>query len=190
MKKEIVAVTDRALCGGDFLQQLQRLAASGVSAIILRETDLSEAQYLQLARQCQKRLAHRTPLVINRQLSAARALQCRQIQLPFSQFADCHSTLADFEQVWVSVHSAAEALQAERLGAHRLIAGHIFATDCKKDLAPRGLAFLQQICQAVSVPVYAIGGVNAQTYPLLLQSEAAGVCVRSQSMTQGPFFWQ
>lgn len=191
MKKEIVAVTDRALCSGDFLQQLQRLATSGVSAIILREKDLSEVQYLQLARQCQQSLAgYPVPLVINQQIAVARTLQCRQLQLSFSLFVDYHSTLTDFEQVWVSIHSITEALQAEQLGADRLIAGHIFATDCKKDLEPRGLDFLQQVCQTVSLPVYAIGGVNAQTFPLLLQSKATGVCVRSQSMTQGNFFWQ
>ncbi len=162
MEKEIVAVTDRVLCSSDFLQQLQRLAASGVSAIILREKELAEAQYLQLARQCQQSLAdYPVPLVINQQIAVARMLQCRQLQLSFSQFTDCHRSLADFEQVWVSVHSAAEALQAEQLGVDRLIAGHIFDTDCKKGLAPRGLDFLQQICQAVSIPVYAIGGVNA-----------------------------
>ena len=75
-------------------------------------------------------------------------------------------------------------------GAHGLIAGHIFITDCKKGAAPRGLAFLQQICDAVNIPVYAIGGINAQTYPELQASSAAGACVMSYAMKQGSFFWE
>ena len=39
-------------------------------------------------------------------------------------------------------------------------AGHIFATDCKKGLPPRGLDFLKNVCDAVEIPVYAIGGIN------------------------------
>ena len=41
-----------------------------------------------------------------------------------------------------------------------MTAGHIFATDCKKGLPPRGLDFLKNVCDAVEIPVYAIGGIN------------------------------
>ena len=41
-----------------------------------------------------------------------------------------------------------------------MTAGHIFATDCKKGLPPRGLDFLKNVCDAVLIPVYAIGGIN------------------------------
>lgn len=191
MKKEIVAVTNRKLCSGDFLQQLQRLANSGVAAVILREKDLSEEQYLQLAWQCRQALVpYGIPLVPNQHIAVSRTLQLKQIQLSFPLFAEAYNTLSEFERIWVSVHNMAEALQAEQWGAGAIIVGHIFVTDCKKDLAPQGLEFLQQICEAVSIPVYAIGGIHAQTYPLVLQSNATGVCVMSQSMTQEKFFWQ
>lgn len=191
MEMDIVAVTNRKLCSGNFLQQVQRLARSGVSAIILREKDLSEDAYLQLARQCQQAVeSYGVPLIPNPYVAAARALQLKQIQVSFPLFADNYKSFTDFERVWVSVHSREEAWQAEQWGAGALIAGHIFATVCKKDVAPRGLEFLQQICENVSIPVYAIGGINAKTYPLLQQSGVAGACVMSQSMTQENFFWQ
>ena len=41
-----------------------------------------------------------------------------------------------------------------------MTAGHIYATDCKKGLPPRGLDFLKNVCDAVEIPVYAIGGIN------------------------------
>lgn len=74
------------------------------------------------------------------------------------------------------------------MGAHALIAGHIFPTDCKKGVAPRGLSFLEQVCNAVTVPVYAIGGITADTLPLVQQSKAAGACIMSLAMQEN-FFW-
>lgn len=49
----------------------------------------------------------------------------------------------EFETVGVSVHSADEAVLAEKMGATYVTAGHIFATDCKKGLEPRGIEFLK-----------------------------------------------
>ena len=172
METEVIAVTNRKLCNGDFLQHVRRLARSGVSAVILREKDLSEDAYLQLARQCQQAVeSYGVPLIPNQYVAVARALQLKQIQVSFPLFADNYKSFTDFERVWVSVHSREEAWQAEQWGAGALIAGHIFATACKKDVAPRGLEFLQQICENVSIPVYAIGGINAKTYPLLQQCD-------------------
>ena len=191
MEKRIVAGTYRKLWSGDFLQQRQRLARSGVSAFILREKVLSQQAYLQLAWQCWQALeSYGVPLIPNQYVAVARALQLRQIQVSFPLFSDTYKAYTDFERVWVSVHSREEARQAEQWGAGALIAGHIFATACKKDAAPRGLKFLQQICETVSIPVYAIGGIHGETYPLLQQSGAAGACVMSQSMKQENFFWQ
>ena len=85
-------------------------------------------------------------------------------------------------QTGISVHSVPEALEAQQLGGAYLIAGHIYETDCKKDLAPRGLDFLREVCQSVSVPVFAIGGVTAERVPELLARGAAGCCVMSGAM--------
>lgn len=187
---ELVAVTNRALCAGEFQNQLRKLASSGVAAIILREKDLSAEDYEALAYQCRQTLGGTgVPLVVNMHVEAARNLQLKQIQLSYPLFAEQHHTLQDFDCVWVSVHSVAEAVQAQQWGAHRLIAGHIFVTDCKKGLEPRGLQFLQEVCHSVSVPVYAIGGINGETLPLLQQTDAAGACIMSQSM-QPQLFWE
>ena len=187
-QKAIIAVTNRQLCHGDFLQQIERLAASGVAAVILREKDLSTAAYLELAQQCQQRLQHTgTALLLNR-TDAARQLGIREIQLSFPFFVQQREQLQDFARVLVSVHTVEEATQAAQWGAHCILAGHIFATDCKKGIPPRGLEFLEQICTAVDIPVYAIGGITAQTFPLIQLSQAAGACVMSQAM-QGKFFW-
>lgn len=191
MRKQIIAITDRKQCHGDFFQQLLRLADSGVAGIILREKDLNAQEYLQLAQQCQRLLRDRpVPFVLNQQLAVAQALQIDRIQLSYQTFFTYHAQLQKMRNVLVSVHSVKEAVQAAKLGAHGIIAGHIFPTECKKGVKPRGMEFLEQVCAAVDKPVYAIGGIHADTWPLIQESSVAGACVMSQAMAAGKFFWQ
>ena len=90
----------------------------------------------------------------------------------------------EFETVGVSVHSADEAVLAEKMGATYVTAGHIYATDCKKGLQPRGLDFLRQVCAAVDLPVYAIGGIkfDETQWMSLKECGAAGGCIMSGMM--------
>lgn len=188
---EMIAITNRLLCQGDFQQQLIRLARAGTDAIILREKDLSDQDYRQLALQCMETLQKESVLFfLNGHADIARQLGVQNIQLSYPLFQQERDHLTGFDCVLVSVHSVEEAIQAARWGADGLLAGHIFATDCKKGVAPRGVAFLQQVCAAVSIPVYAIGGICAETWPLLQDIGAAGACVMSQAMTEGKFFWE
>ena len=55
-------------------------------------------------------------------------------------------------------------------------------TDCKKGLAPRGLAFLQEVVESVAIPVYAIGGIGSENAASVRKTGAAGVCVMSGLM--------
>ena len=87
-------------------------------------------------------------------------------------------------KIGVSVHSAEEAREAVRLGTSYLTAGHIFATDCKKGVPPRGLEFLKGICELAPVPVYGIGGIRLDPEQIreVLAQGAAGACIMSQMM--------
>ena len=91
---------------------------------------------------------------------------------------------AYFTWLSTSVHSVGEAQEAQALGATVLIAGHIYTTQCKAGLAPRGLGFLQSVCSAVSLPVYAIGGIgfDAAQHAELKANGARGACVMSAYM--------
>jgi thiamine-phosphate pyrophosphorylase len=63
-----------------------------------------------------------------------------------------------------------------------LIVGHIFETDCKKGLKPRGTDFLKEICDNVNLPVFAIGGINEHTIKHLQDINIEGVCLMSGLM--------
>lgn len=74
---------------------------------------------------------------------------------------------------------------AQKLGATYISAGHIFATDCKKDLPPRGLEFLKEVCNSVTIPVYAIGGIKLSDVQMdeIIKCGAKGGCIMSGMMS-------
>ena len=86
-------------------------------------------------------------------------------------------------RIGTSVHSAEDAIYAMKHGAAYVTAGHVFATDCKKGLEPRGLHFLKDVCCNVDIPVYAIGGINENNMESCIKAGAAGVCMMSGYMT-------
>lgn len=184
---QIIAVTNRHLCTRPFLEQIERVCRLHPRALILREKDLPEEEYSLLFSQvfeiCGR---YQVPCICHTYYQAAKAAGSRQIHLPLPILKSLQDTdvLNDFDGIGVSVHSADEARLAASLGASYLTAGHIFQTDCKKGLPPRGLDFLEEVCQSVSIPVYAIGGIQADAAQLsLIQSRgAAGGCIMSGMM--------
>lgn len=170
----------------NFLQSIKMIAKSDVEAIILREKDLSEDEYYLLAKNvkeiCDK---YNKKLIIHNFIDIARKLGIKNIQLPFSKFIAEKNLHRDFESIGTSVHSVDDAVIAEKSGADYIIAGHIFATECKKGLAPRGVEFLKAVCNAVKIPVYAIGGIDDNSVVELSNlncNNFSGVCVMSALM--------
>ncbi len=226
---KILCVTNRKLCREDFLERIEMVARSlhgRVSGIILREKDLPEEEYRELARKimeiCRKykvccilhnfadtaaelgAQAVHLPLPVLRRLHGSASAENRERSVPagnavtaasaesreksVQQFsladnvADSLHVLSQFRIIGASCHSVGDALEAQALGCTYITAGHIFATDCKKGVPPRGLAFLREVCDSVSIPVYAIGGINGENYPQVLQAGAAGACIMSGLM--------
>ena len=87
-----------------------------------------------------------------------------------------------FDVIGASTHSVEDAVLAEKNGASYITAGHVFATDCKKGVPPRGLSFLEEVCHAVSIPTYAIGGIHDDNAMACIKAGAAGVCMMSEFM--------
>ena len=180
----VICVTHRLLCPDDFLERLDRIAAQHPYAIVLREKDLSESEYEALARDCLRICQkHDVPLNLNSQIAVARRIGCDGIHLPFHLLLQHKNELEDFSRVGVSLHSPEEAAQLADTPATYVQAGHVFPTDCKAGVPPRGLSFLRAVCQATDLPVFGIGGINAERYPAVLQTGAAGACIMSGLMT-------
>ncbi len=180
----LICVTHRLLCPDDFLARLSRIAAQRPHAIVLREKDLSEAEYEALAREC---LAicrrYDVPLNVNTHIEVARRIGCGGVHLPFRLLMEQRDALGDFARVGVSLHAPEEAAQLAGTPATYVQAGHVFPTDCKAGVPPRGLSFLRSVCQATRLPVFGIGGMTAARYPAVRETGAAGVCIMSGLMT-------
>ncbi len=175
---KIISISNRKLCHDDFLSRLESISNSGVESIYLREKDLSQEEYTSLAKKVLK-VCNNCDIYIVKYIDVAKTLNCKNIHLSYKDFLSNCDALSDFKNVSVSVHSVDEAITSSKMGATRLITGHIFATDCKKNLAPRGLEYLEKVCSSVNIPVYAIGGISPNNAMQTIKRGADGVCVMS-----------
>ena len=183
-RNTLLCITSRRLCPGDFLTQVEAIAAAGVGGIVLREKDLSQEEYKALGCRvldlCQR---HRTLCILHSFPAAALSLGAEAFHAPLPILrAMPESQRQTFRILGASCHSAADALEAQALGCTYLTAGHIFDTPSKPGLPGRGLAFLQNVCQSVSLPVYAIGGIQAGNAADVYAAGAYGVCVMGDLM--------
>lgn len=182
----IVAVSNRRLCTRPFSEQVERVCNHRPCALVLREKDLDEADYAHLAEAVLDRCRSAgVPCILHSHVHLALQLGADGVHLPLALLRDAHpDALRRLEHVGSSVHSVEEAREAQHLGANYVFAGHVFETSCKPGLEPRGLAFLRDVCAAVSIPVYAIGGIdlNAQRISQSLACGATGTCSMSAMM--------
>ncbi len=183
--RNIIAVTNRKLSSRPFLEQMERVCRLQPKAVILREKDLQEEMYEELAVKvielCKQ---YQVPCMLHTYLETARKLQHPYIHLPLFLLRENSGKLNDFVEIGCSIHSVEEAEEAQKLGATYLTAGHIYTTDCKKGLPPRGIDFLKEVCGAVTIPVYAIGGIHAGTGQIqeVIKCGAFGGCIMSEMM--------
>lgn len=184
-----IAVTNRCLCQGDFLARVKQLAEdTKYQAILLRERDLEEEAYEELAGQVldvtnkynKKCILHGYPEVAMRLHHPYLHLPLpvwEQMTAPEQKLLRRHMA-----QMGTSVHSLEQLKKAHSFNADYVIAGHVFPTDCKRDVPPRGLDFIREICAASTVPVYGIGGITEEREELVVKQGAVGICCMSGAM--------
>ena len=179
---KMICVTNKKSCKENFLTRIEKIAFAKPDRIMFRDKDCSDEDYIRTASRILE-------------ISGKYGVPCSMYR-NFDKFSDIHMTMPILQQIplknidsvrfaGVSVHSVDEAVKAEKMGVDYVIAGHIFETDCKKGLAPHGLDFLKQVCNAVKIPVYAIGGINPENIRYIAESGADGACLMSSFMTCG-----
>lgn len=181
---DILIVTNRKLCRENFSERIEKIAAAHPAGIILREKDLTEDEYERLAVKtleiCRK---NETPCILHTLQSVAAKLDCSSLHLPLNTLRSLSDEeKASFSTLGASCHSVEDAIEAEKLGCTYITAGHIYDTDCKKGLPGRGTEFLKSVCDSVSIPVYAIGGICPENIAEIRSAGASGACVMSGAM--------
>ena len=183
-----IAITNHALVQGDFLEQMQKVVRLHPHAVILREKDLSDEEYKMLAEKILEMCRESgVRCFLHSRISVANRLGCRRIHMSIPVLMDMseeeRSQLRKkFLEISVSCHSMEDMNIAVKNGATQIILGTIFETECKKGLKGKGLGFVKEICKACPVPVYAIGGINMERLPQVMEAGAAGGCMMSGFM--------
>ncbi|MUP48362.1 thiamine phosphate synthase [Veillonellaceae bacterium M2-8] len=184
MVLKILAITNHALVSTNYWDRLEKIVASPIDSIILREKTLSEDDYAEYAQRLLKICnIHDKTCILHNFGKVAVRLHIPRFQCSLSYLESHSSLLYYMTNLGVSVHTVAEAKRAEELGATYIMASHVFPTSCKKDMPPIGVDTVREICQAVSIPVYALGGINLETITQLRDVPITGVALMSSLLT-------
>ena len=183
-----IVITNRHLVQGDFLEQLEKVTKLHPHALILREKDLTDDAYESLAKKVFD-LCKREDITffLHTKIEIARKIGCQNINLSIPVLKGLSETekkalTEDFCEISISCHSMEDVEIAMAGGATQIILGTIFETECKKGVLGKGVEFVREICQKCPLPVYAIGGMNLQRLPLVIDAGAAGCCMMSGFM--------
>ena len=179
----LYAVTDRAWTGERTLcEQVEAALKGGVTCVQLREKELDETAFLQEAKDICA-LCHRygVPFIVNDNVDVAIACQADGIHVGQEDMAagEVRRRVGDAMLLGVSVHTVEEARRAVRNGADYLGLGAVFPTSTKTDVDQMTNETLRAICDAVDVPVVAIGGINRGNLLKLSGSGVDGVALVS-----------
>ena len=185
LKKSLLlyAVTDRHWLNGMTLEQQVELAIKGGATFVqLREKNADEDEFLELALKVQKVCrAYRVPFVINDNVELAKKIDSDGVHVGQEDMnaLDVRKLIGSKKILGVSASTVSEALLAEKQGADYLGVGAVFATNSKDDAESVSHQALKEICDAVKIPVVAIGGISLNNVDELKGSGIAGISVIS-----------
>ncbi|WP_373899779.1 thiamine phosphate synthase [Haloimpatiens sp. FM7315] len=181
-------VTDRSWLGEkNLINEVKKTLIEGVTFLQLREKDLDDESFLKSAIEM-KKLAkkYKVPFVINDNIDVAvkcgaDGVHIGQEDMPLNE---ARKIIGEDKILGVSVGTVEEAKLAEKLGADYLGVGAIFTTSTKKDARNISHETLKNICDSVSIPVVAIGGITKDNITSLEGSGVNGVAVISAILAQ------
>lgn len=179
----LYAVTDRAWIGKQTLiEQVESALKGGVTCVQLREKELDEEEFLaeamEIAPLCKQ---YGVPFFINDNVDIA--IKCKADGIHVGQedmiASKVRQKVGDDMMIGVSVHSVEEAIEAVKNGADCLGVGAMFSTSTKTDIDVLPKEILRDICEAVDVPVVAIGGIGKGNLSQLAGTGVDGVALVS-----------
>ena len=189
-KKDLLlyAVTDRSWLGGHTLyQDVEAAIKGGATFVQLREKKLDEEHFLEEAKEI-KELCRRyhVPFVINDNVDIALAMDADGVHVGQSDMeaGSVREKLGSDKIIGVSAQTVEQAVLAQQRGADYLGVGAVFPTGSKDDAVEVSHDSLHAICEAVDIPVIAIGGISAENVKELAGSGICGIAVISAIFAQ------
>lgn len=188
----LYAITDKSWVGQQSLvEQVEQTIQGGTTMLQYREKNKSRSEVIvethQIKEVCAK---YRVPFVINDDVLLAVALNADGVHVGQSDMdvADVRSLIGSDMLLGVSVQNVDQAIKAQNQGADYLGVGAVFPTGSKDDADEVSHETLRMICEAVSIPVVAIGGINRDNVEKLAGSGISGVAVISAIFAQTDIF--
>ncbi|MGN0977450.1 MAG: thiamine phosphate synthase [Faecousia sp.] len=179
----LYAVTDRSWTGKQTLyQQVESALKGGATCVQLREKDADPDTFLEeaigLRELCRR---YGIPLIINDNVSLAQKVGADGVHVGQDDMdpRQVRMLLGPDRIVGVTAKTVEQAVRAQQAGADYLGSGAVFGSTTKLNTRPMSPETLRQICQAVTIPVVAIGGINRQNILELQNTGIRGVAVVS-----------
>lgn len=173
----LYAVTDRGWLNGRTLyEQVEQALKGGVTFVQLREKNLNEEAFLKEAEQIRDLCArYHVPFVINDNVEIARKINADGVHVGQSDMEalDVRKILGPDKIIGVSAQTVEQALLAQQHGADYLGVGAVFQTGSKADAKEISHDVLKKICDAVDIPVIAIGGITKDN---VVELKGTGIC--------------
>lgn len=189
-KKDMLlyVVTDRSwLKGNSLVDQVEEAIKAGATFIQLREKNIAFEEFVEIARQIKKVTdVYQIPFVINDEVEVALAVDADGVHIGQSdeEILKARKRLGPSKIIGLSAHNVDEALNAEAKGADYIGVGAVFNTSTKLDANEVGPEILKAICDEVTIPVVAIGGISKDNIHKLSTSGVDGVAVISAIFAQ------
>ena len=184
----LYAVTDRAWTYNKTLyQQCEETLKGGATFLQLREKDIEDTSFLKEAIELKKLCKEYNVLfVINDNVNIAIECDADGVHVGQSDMeaGDVRALIGDDKILGVSVQTVEQAILAEKRGADYLGVGAVFPTGSKLDAEAVSFETLRDICNAVSIPVIAIGGISLNNISKLKDSGICGIAVISAIFAQ------
>ena len=179
----VYAVTDRTwLDGRTLIEVTEQAIAGGATCIQLREKELDKESFLQEAETLKALCeSYKIPFIVNDDVDIA--VRCEADGVHIGQHdmeaAKVRELIGQDMILGVSAQTVEQALKAEKDGADYLGVGSVFSTGTKADADDVSLSELKAICEAVTIPVVAIGGISLDNIVELKGTGIDGVAVVS-----------
>lgn len=160
----LYAVTDRKESDEEFMAKCEAALKGGATIFELREKNADFDKFLSLAKKLNKLCReYSVPFIVNDSVEIAKLSGADGVHLGQGDgsIAAAVKTLGSDKIIGVSAHTVEEALDAQAQGASYLGCGSAFVTSTKSDAKPIDRAVIKDICNAVDIPVIAIGGITS-----------------------------
>ena len=169
----------------EFLYRVEQALKGGVTLLQLREKEKSTREYIELAEKVHELTKrYNVPLIIDDRVDVALAVDAEGVHVGASDMpvATARKLMGENKIVGATAKTVPWAKEAYEQGADYLGVGAIYPTTTKVKTVLTSTDTLRDICNAVTIPVNAIGGLNKDNIDVLSGIPIAGICVVSAIM--------